>query len=499
MNSKNFAEIKQIEKEFPGVKALDKVSFDIPKGKIIGLVGENGAGKSTLIKILAGVYTDYEGDLIIEGKKVLFNTPTDAQNMGIATIFQELTIVPTISVAENILLGREPLWGGAFVNKRKLHKLSREALRFIGIDIKPRELASNLSIANRQVIEICKALALDAKIIVMDEPSSSLTRLEVDRLFEVIGKLKESGKSIIYVSHRLEEIFDICDRVEVLRDGKLVGSRDIKETNQEEIINLMVGRSIKTMYPYQERTKGDIALSVKNFTKQGQFYDVSFELREGEIIGLSGLVGAGRTEVAKAIIGLTKPDNGELVLYNKSNPLFKHPRTALNNGLSYLPEDRKTEGILTMLKVGENISISALSQCSKHGIIYYGLEKELVEHYFKSLNIKATSHEQIIDTLSGGNQQKAIISRLLANKSKILIFDEPTHGVDVGAKYEIYNIMNELASEGKAIIFISSELPELIGISDRLLLFRRGRLVKEFNRGETGPEQIMKILTGSNC
>lgn len=487
--------VENISKRFPGVKALDNVSFRITSGEIVGLVGENGAGKSTLIKILAGVYTNYSGTIYVSNKKVNFTSPTDAQDNGIATIFQELTIIPELSVAENIVLGREPLKAKIFLNKSVIYKKSKEALKFLSSSIDPHEKAGNLSIANQQIVEICKALVLDAKVIIMDEPTSSLTKIEVNQLFKVIKKLKKDGKSILYVSHRIEEIFEICDSIKVLRDGKLVNSEKKRSASPNNVVKMMVGRSIKNIYPFIKTHAGKIVLSVKNLIKDGEFKDVSFNIREGEIVGFAGLVGAGRTEVAKAIIGITHPDGGTIQVFGKKLKNFSHPRKALNAGLAYLPENRKEDGIFPMLTIKENISLSSLKLCTKLGIFNQKKESNLVNKYINDIRIKTTGQDQVMETLSGGNQQKVIISRLLATKSKIFIFDESTHGIDIGAKYEIYNIIKALVAENKAIIFISSELPELIGIADRILLMRRGELVKEYNKDEANAENIMQVLT----
>lgn len=498
--SKTIVDIVSVSKSFPGVKALDRVSFSISKGKIHGLVGENGAGKSTLIKIIAGVYTEYEGDLYISEKKVKMLSPTDAQDNGIATIFQELTIIPKMSVAENIFLGRELLKSKVFMDRSTIKKKSSEVLNFLlGRSIRPNQIAERLSVANQQLIEICKALVLDSKVIVMDEPTASLTRNEVVQLFSLIRKLKESGKTILYVSHRIEEVFEICDSITVLRDGKNVGTLKKEEASPDKVVKMMVGRSIETVYPTRNTQIGDILLSVKDLSKKDEFKNISFNLNAGEILGFAGLIGAGRTELAKAIIGVSPPDSGSIHIFGKKSRFFSHPRKALSRGLSYLSEDRKKDGLFPLMSVKENISLTVLNKCSNFSFVVNSRKEiSLVDSFISKIRIIATSRDQQVENLSGGNQQKVIISRLLSTKSRIFIFDEPTRGIDVGAKFEIYNIMNTLTSDGNGIIFISSELPELMGVSDRIMLMRSGELVKEVKGDKATAEEIMQVLSGSS-
>ncbi len=491
-------ELKDISKSFPGVKALDSVSLSLKSGLVHGLVGENGAGKSTLIKILAGVYPDYDGEISLFGKPVKIISPHDSQNKRISVIFQELTIIPGLSVAENIFLGREPTRISGIINKKIIAQKGKEILNFLGCNFKLSDIAGKLSIANQQLVEICKALILNAEIIIMDEPTASITKAEVKNLFDQIKKLKESGKTIIYVSHRIEEVFEICDTISILRDGKLVGSLPKEETDQNKVINMMVGRSVDFIYPSRDTKPSDVIFSVKNLTKKGFFENISFDLKKGEILGFAGLVGAGRSEVGKALIGFFDFDSGYVNFFKKNkliNYVFKHPRQALNEGIAYLPEDRKKEGLFHLLSVKENITISALLRCVNFGFYLDNKkEKNLADFYINKIMIKTPSLEQNVSNLSGGNQQKTIISRLLSTNANIFIFDEPTRGIDVGAKFEIYNIMNDLVSEGKSIIFISSELPELMGISDRIILMRSGRIVGEIIKNNFDAEIIMKKL-----
>ncbi len=485
-----------ISKNFPGVRALDNVSFSVERGEVHGLVGENGAGKSTLIKILSGIITDYEGRIFIDGQAVSFRSPHHAQSLGIATIFQELTMISELPVFENVFLGREPvLWGG-IVDRNSMREKSQKVLRYLDSNVDPDTLVGRLSIANQQIVEICKALVLNAKVIVMDEPTSSLTEHEIERLFSLIQRLKDAEITVIYVSHKLEEIFRICDTITVLRDGKCIGSVKRETSHPGEIIRMMVGRSMNERFPPRERKQGEKLLEVRGLSRKGELEDVSFSLYRGEIVGFAGLIGAGRTELARALCGATCPHTGEIQVGQKIFCGFSHPREALQAGISYLPEDRKGEGLVSCLTVRENLVLAILREISSHLWLNNRAESKIVDRFVKNLQIKIYHPDQVVETLSGGNQQKVVISKLLATQSEIFIFDEPTRGVDVGAKYEIYKIMNDLTQEGKGLIFISSELPEILGISDRIYCMKGGRLVKEFYCEEATPESIMYVLTG---
>ena len=489
---------ERLSKKFPGVKALDDVSFRVEEGEIHGLVGENGAGKSTLIKILSGIITDYEGKLFIDGREMSFTAAHQAQNQGVATIFQELTVIRDLSVAENIFLGREPVRMGGVVDTNFMREKSREVLQYLGSTVNPGEIVGRLSIANQQIVEICKALVLNAKIIVMDEPTSSLTEHEVKQLVTFIRRLKERGLTILYVSHKMEEVFHICDTISVLRDGKFIGSVNKEESTPVEVIRMMVGRSMEAMFPPRERHIGEKLLEVRSLSRKGEFEDVSFSLYEGEIVGFAGLIGAGRTELAKTLIGAARPGAGEIRIGKRVFRGFSHPHEAYQAGIAYLPEDRKGEGLVACLTVRENIALSILRRISSYLWVKPQAELSVVDGFIKNLRIKVYHHDQVAETLSGGNQQKVVISKLLATQTDIFIFDEPTRGIDVGAKYEIYRIMNDLTKEGKGIIFISSELPEILGISDRIYCMRAGQLIKEFTHEEASPEKIMHVLTGGN-
>ncbi len=497
--------IEHVSKSFPGVQALDDVTFTIGDGEVHGLVGENGAGKSTLIKILSGIYPDFQGSLSIGGARVQFSSVHDAQTQGVATIFQELTVIRDLSVAENIFLGREPVRLGGVIDFEQMHRRSAEALAFLDAPLDPRTPVGSLSVANQQLVEICKALVLESGIIIMDEPTSSLTEHEVKQLFQLIRRLRERGITILYVSHKIEEIFAICDCITVLRDGKHIGTVPRTQTSADEIIRMMVGRSLSAMFP--PRAKGHPApfgrrdgreplLAVRDLSREGEFQDISFDLFAGEIVGFAGLIGAGRTELARSIFGAAPPQAGEIRLDGEKARGFGHPQHALSRGIAYLSEDRKGEGLMLQLSIRENMSLPILARISRALFIDRRKERALVDDYVSRFKIKLTSVDQLVDSLSGGNQQKVVISKLLLTQSQVFIFDEPTRGIDVGAKYEIYKIMNDLTAEGKGILFISSELPEVLGVSDRIFCMREGRLVKEFSRDEANPEKVMRVLTG---
>ncbi len=490
--------IDHVSKTFPGVKALDDVSFTIKSGEVHGLVGENGAGKSTIIKILSGIYPDYEGSVSFDGTVKRFNSVHEAQQNGLATIFQELTVIKELSVAENIFLGREPARRLGVIDWNFMREKSNEVLRFLDTPLNPKVIVGKLSVANQQIVEICKALVLNTKIIIMDEPTSSLTDHEVRQLFILIRRLKEKGITILYVSHKIEEIFKICDSITVFRDGKHIGTVGKNNTTHDDVINMMVGRSLGMMFPPRTVDKKGLLLSVRSLTRMGEFENVSFDLHGGEIIGFAGLIGAGRTEFAQALFGATAFDSGEIELYGEKAGFFTHPYRALSRGVAYLSEDRKGEGLMLELSIRENMSISILKRISRYLFVQANRERSLVDSFISKFRIKMTSIDQIVESLSGGNQQKVIISKLLMTESKVFIFDEPTRGIDVGAKYEIYKIMNDLTAEGKGIIFISSELPEVLGVSDRIFCMREGQLIKEFSQSEAEPEKVMRVLTGGN-
>ena len=491
--------IENVSKSFPGVQALDQVCFTIRDGEVHGLVGENGAGKSTLIKILSGIYPDYEGSIRFDGAARRFTAVHEAQAGGVATIFQELTVIRELSVAENIFLGREPVRPGGRLDWNAMWSKSREVLSFLDAPLDPRAQVGRLSVANQQLVEICKALVLNSKVIIMDEPTSSLTEHEVRQLFALIRRLKERGITILYVSHKIGEIFAICDSVTVFRDGRHIATVDRHATTQDQVISMMVGRSLSMIFPLRTSRRGEKLLSVRGAGRSGEFQDVSFELHEGEILGFAGLIGAGRTELARALFGAASLSSGEVILHGRSIGRFKHPSRALALGVAYLSEDRKREGLMLELSIRENMSLAVLRRISRYLFIRRRRERELVDSYINKFKIKMNSMDQLVESLSGGNQQKVVISKLLMTEARVFIFDEPTRGIDVGAKYEIYKIMNDLTAEGRGILFISSELPEVLGVSDRILCMREGRLAREFTRAEADPEAVMRVLTGGDA
>lgn len=489
-----------ISKKFPGIIALDNVSFSIKENEVHAIVGENGAGKSTLIKIISGIYQNYDGKIELQGKETKIESPLQAEKIGISTIFQELTIVPELSVVENIFLGKEQKIFNVFINRSSMIKDSKQIMKLIGCEINPLRKAGELSIASQQLIEILKALIMDTKIIVMDEPTASLSKFEVEQLFNYIKILKNNKKTIIFVSHRLEEVFEIADTITVLRDGKYIGTERAKEVKASKVVSMIAGRPLDKIFPKRESKIGNTILEINGLSRINEFNNINFELKEGEILGFAGLVGSGRTEVAKAICGITKPNQGKIVIFGqKLKRYFKNPGEALKKGIGYLPEDRKSEGLFYLLSVGENITTSVLKRCLNFNFFINSRKEDyFIKKYIQDLNIKIRDKYQKSESLSGGNQQKLIISRILATEARVLFFDEPTKGIDVGAKTEIYNIMSDLVKEGISIIYISSDLEELLGVADRVILFRNGKIIKDIDRKEFSAEKIIGFLTGSN-
>lgn len=489
-------QMNDITKQFMGVKVLDKVHLDLRRGTVHALVGENGAGKSTMIKCLSGQYTPDEGSIFIDGEKLFFTNILQSIKKGVAVINQELSPILERSVMENIWLGREPLKAG-FVDHKAMYKNTCELFRRLNIEnIEPKQKMKDYSIANLQMVEIAKAVSYNAKIVVMDEPTSSLTTSEVDKLFEIIAVLKNQGVGIIYISHKMDEIMKISDEITVIRDGKHISTDNAKDVTISEIINRMVGRELTELFPKRKVALGKVAMKVENLSSGHVFKNVSFELKKGEILGMSGLVGAGRTEVAEALFGTRKKTGTVYINGNLVN--ICNPSEALRNGLIMLTEDRRATGIVPVLSVGENIALANQSAyCNKAGLLSNRKMKADVDDYMKKLNVKAFSSKVQIQSLSGGNQQKALIARWLLLVPEVLILDEPTRGVDVGAKAEIYNLISELAEAGKAIIMISSELPEILGMSDRVLVMHEGVVTGIVNTADVDQECIMQLATKS--
>ncbi len=495
MGKEKVLEMKNITKTFPGVKALDKVNFSLRKGEVHALLGENGAGKSTLMKVLNGIHKRDEGEIILKGEPVEFESTKEAQNAGLAIIHQELELIPHLNVAENIYLGREDR-NGIFVNYKKLYQNTEEVLDMLGVQIDPRAKIKDLNIGSQQMVEIAKAVSQNAEILVMDEPTSSLTNQEIEILFELIERLKEQEISIVYISHRLEEVFEICDRVTVLRDGEFVGEVETAETDEDQLIKMMVGRTIEDRFPKMQFNLGEEILRVENLSVPDKIIEASFSLRKGEILGIAGLMGSGRTELAKAVFGVYKEKKG--YIYFRGQKLeIDSPADALANGISYLSEDRKDEGLVLGLPVADNISISVLTTMLKaHTFINAAAEKELAQKYIEDLSIKTPSEMQLVKNLSGGNQQKVVISKLLSTKPEVVILDEPTRGIDVGAKREIYNLMQDLVDNGVGVILISSELPEVLNLSSRILVMHEKEIMGELDAADADQEEIMQLATG---
>ncbi|WP_422446604.1 sugar ABC transporter ATP-binding protein [Thermoanaerobacterium sp. DL9XJH110] len=486
-------EMKGICRSFPGVKALDDVDLILNSGEVLALLGENGAGKSTLIKILGGIYRKDSGEIHIEGRKVEFNSPHDALKNGIGIIHQELSLIPHLSVRENIFLGREevnPITKR--IDWKRMDEESQRLLTQLGLeDIDLTKSVKDLSVAVQQMVEIARVLSMNCKIIVMDEPTDTLTAQETVFLFNIIKTLKASGKGIIYISHKIEEIFEIADRVQVLRDGKFIGVKDVKNTNAEELIKMMVGRELNEKFPRVPPDPGNVALELKNVNSPGRLKDISFKAYKGEVLGIAGLVGAGRTELAKTIFGVY--DYSGTILLEGRPVKIRSPQEAIGHGIVYITEDRKAEGLFLDHEVFFNMTLAAIKNMStRSGRILKYLEKSQVNEYIGKLKIKTPSVKEKVKNLSGGNQQKLILAKWMMINPRIIILDEPTRGVDVGAKVEIYNIINFLKKQGSAIIMISSELPEILGISDRILVMHDGRITGEFTRDEATQEKIMK-------
>ena len=480
--------MSDIEKSFPGVRAIRHGQLELRAGEVHALMGENGAGKSTLIKILSGAHRPDGGTIAIDGVPVSINTPLDSQAQGIAVIYQEFNLVPTLSARENIFLGQEQ--GGLLAVKDE-HRRAIELFDRLETNINPSTLCRDLSVAQQQVVEIARALARNARILVMDEPTAALSRHEVEKLFTIIEELRRQGMGIVYVSHRLDEIFRICDRVTVMRDGEYITTRDISELSRQRIIELMVGRKLENEFPGREVKIGAVRMEVRNITRGTVVRGVSFELRHGEVLGLTGLVGSGRTEVARLLFGADHRDSGAILL--DGQPLsLRSPIDAIRHRICLLTEDRKTQGLVLGLSVRENFGLPNLDHFSRLGWVNRKAEKRGFSHYIESLHIKVSHMEQLARNLSGGNQQKVVLAKWLQSNADIIIIDEPTRGIDVGAKYEIYLLINELAAQGKSILMISSELPEVLGMSDRILVMHEGRIVGEIDDvAQATQEQIL--------
>ena len=489
-------EMRGITKTYPGVTALDGVDFAVLPGEVHALVGENGAGKSTLMKILAGADMKDAGSVSINGHEAHIATPQEAMRLGISIIYQEFNLVPYMNAAENVFLGREPMSAvPGVIDFGRMYSDAERIVGELGVRLDVRVPVNQLSVAQQQMVEVAKATSRNARIIAMDEPSATLTEHELENLFALIRRLKADGVSIIYISHRLEEVFQIADRVTVLRDGKLVATKPVAETDRDDIIHMMVGRELKEKIPKVVAKHGEVALEVRGLSRAGALRDINFTVRHGEVLGHAGLVGAGRTEVARAVFGADPIDTGT-VLLDGQPVTIRSPKDAIRLGIGLVTEDRKALGLILGMAVRENVTLANLGPLSRLGFVSRRGEREVASRFVEDLMIKTPSVEQAVQNLSGGNQQKVVLAKWLYTQSKVLIFDEPTRGIDVGAKTEIYQLMNRLAEHGVAIIMISSELPEILGMSDRILVMHEGEIAGELSREDATQEKIMSLATG---
>ncbi|CAM3385980.1 D-xylose ABC transporter ATP-binding protein [Pseudomonas floridensis] len=488
-------EISNISKGFPGVIALNDVQLRVRPGSVLALMGENGAGKSTLMKIIAGIYQPDAGEIRLRGKPVTFDTPLAALKSGIAMIHQELNLMPFMSIAENIWIGREQLNGLHMIDHREMFRCTAELLERLRIKLDPEELVGNLSIAERQMVEIAKAVSYDSDVLIMDEPTSAITETEVAHLFSIIGDLRAQGKGIVYITHKMSEVFEIADEVAVFRDGCYIGLQRAESMDGDSLISMMVGRELTQLFPEREKPMGDLLLSVRDLRLDGVFQDVSFDLHAGEILGIAGLMGSGRTNIAETLFGITPSDGGE-IHFDGAAVRIADPHQAIGLGFALLTEDRKLTGLFPCLSVMENMEMAVLANYAGNGFVKQKALRALCEDMCKKLRVKTPSLEQCIDTLSGGNQQKALLARWLMTNPRVLILDEPTRGIDVGAKAEIYRLISLLASEGMAVIMISSELPEVLGMSDRVMVMHEGEMMGILARGEATQENVMHLASG---
>ncbi len=491
-------EIRKVSKSFPGVKALKSVDLRVRKGTVHALMGENGAGKSTLMKILIGIHTPDEGEVFFKGKQVHFRSTQDALDMGISMIHQELNPVPYMTVAENIFLGREPRrFSNLLIDFPKMNDNAKKLLSELEIKIDPKSNMVDLSVGQTQMIEIAKAISYNSDLIIMDEPTSAITESEVAHLFRIINKLRDNGVAIIFITHKMDEVFKITDDISVFRDGEFIGECFTKDINKETLIQMMVGREINQLFPKQPADIGEVVLSVDKLTQRGVFHDVSFELRKGEILGFAGLIGSGRTEVLECLFGVTQKTSGSVTL-NGEPITIRSPRDAIDNGISLLTEDRKLSGLYLILSVLDNIAMANMKEYEKVGLLDKSAIRKDGFHSKELLKIKTPTLEQLIVNLSGGNQQKVLVARWLLINPDILILDEPTRGIDVGAKSEIHRLMSGLAQQGKSIIMVSSELPEVLGMSDRIIVMHEGKKSGELSRAEATQEKILHLATGES-
>ena len=488
-------EMRGIDKSFGSNQVLKQAGFTLESGEVHALMGENGAGKSTLMKILTGVYTKDAGTVLVDGTEVNYKNPQEAEKAGIVFIYQELNVMFDLTVEENLFMGKEIHGKFGICDKKAMQKKAQVALNTLGVNISPKTVMSELSVGQQQMVEICKALMADAKVIIMDEPTAALTQSETVALFKVIESLRKKGVSMVYISHRMEEIFELCDRITVLRDGSYIGVKNIPETNMNEIVKMMIGREIGERYPSRDVKIGKEVLKIKGLTRKGTFHDVSFSVRAGEVLGVSGLMGAGRTEIMQAIFGNLSYESGTIEIDGKEVKI-SNPRQAMEHGIGFITEDRKTEGLMLDKSIRENISLCNLGRISKSFVVSKEAEKDMVGEAIKELHIKCFGPFHECNNLSGGNEQKVVLATWILTNPKILILDEPTRGVDIGAKKEIYSIINKLAAQGVAIIMVSSELPEVLGMSDNIMVVREGEVRGIISYEEANQERVMTLATG---
>ncbi len=490
-------ELQGIAKYFPGIKALDNVDFTIRTGEVHALIGENGAGKSTLVKIMTGIYHPTKGKILMNGKEEVFRTSHDAQAAGVVAIHQEASMFSELSVAENIFMGHHTRKGGmlAPLDWKSMKRHTKELLERLELDINPDTLIKHLGTAQRHMVEIAKALSVDAKVVIMDEPTSALSMKEVEELYKIIRQLKEQGKAIVFISHKFEEIFEICDHYTVFRDGQYIGEGEVASSTIDDIVKMMVGRSLDQMFPKQEAAIGEAVMEVKDLALPGFFKDVSFTLHKGEILGFFGLVGAGRSEVMRTIFGIDKKSAGTIKLNGKEMNIHS-PRIAMKEGIAFVPEDRQQQGAILEMSLTHNITLPQIDDISKFSVISSKKEKEITEEFGNKMEIKAASWKVNADTLSGGNQQKVVLAKWLATDPRILILDEPTKGIDVATKAAVHEFVSEMASKGLAVILVSSEMPEVLGMADRIVVMHEGRVTRTFNRDEANSDNIILAATG---
>ncbi len=489
-------QLTDVSKSFGPVVALRSGSLEVQPGSIHALVGENGAGKSTLVKIVAGVHRRDGGEFRLDGNPVDFGSTAESKGAGVAVIYQEPTLFPDLSVTENIFMGRQIRGRGRRIDKAAMYAEAERLFGGLGVHIDPRRPALGLSIADQQLIEIAKAISLDAKVLIMDEPTAALSGVEVERLFTVARQLRDEGRALVFISHRFDEVFALCDTVTVMRDGSYVDTRPIAGTTVAEMVNLMVGREVADLFPKQETEIGEVVLQVEGLESTGVFHDISFSVRRGEIVGLAGLVGAGRSEIARAVFGVDRYESGTVTM--KGKPVRAHtPRAAIQAGMAFIPEDRRKQGLVTEASVAENVAGVIRRGLAKGGLLTRGQENRAVAPWAARLEVKTNALDAPAKTMSGGNQQKVVIAKWLATRPDLLIIDEPTRGIDVGTKAEVHRLLSELAGQGLAILMISSELPEVLGMADRVLVISEGRLTAELTREEATPERVMHAATSS--